>query len=40
MIPQVLGNTFARVRTALAPVFKLARQLVESVIGMERGMSC
>ena len=40
LIPQVLGNAFRRVRTGLAPVFKLARQWVELVIGMERGMGC
>jgi hypothetical protein len=39
LIPEVLGNTFTRVRTSPAPVFKLARQLVELVIGMERGVS-
>jgi hypothetical protein len=38
LIPQVLWNAFARVRTGLTPVFKLARQLVELVIGMERGV--
>jgi hypothetical protein len=38
LIPQVLWDTFTRVRTGLAPVFKLAHQLVELVIGMERGV--
>jgi len=38
LIPEVLWNPFARVRTGLAPVFKLARQLVKLVIGMERGV--
>jgi hypothetical protein len=38
LIPQVLWNAFARMRAVLTPVFKLGRQLVELVIGMERGV--
>ena len=38
LIPQVLWNALTRVRTGLTPVFKLARQLDELVIGMERGV--
>jgi hypothetical protein len=38
LIPQVLWKAFRRMRAVLTPVFKLARQLVELVIGMKRGM--
>ncbi len=38
LIPEVLGNAFARMRAALAPVFKLPRQLSELVVSMESGV--
>ena len=36
--PEMVRNAFARVRAGLAPVFKLARQLVELMVGMQRGV--
>ncbi len=37
MLPELLGNALVGVRPRLAPVRKLAGQLVELVVDMQRG---
>ena len=38
MIPERLGNAFARCGARLAPVLKLPSQLVELMFGVQRGV--